>query len=45
VGVRQIDDPLLIAYLLAQCDMTRDEAEERILLMTIQGEDDAEQEA
>ena len=38
--MNQIDNNLLIAYLLARCDMTRDEAEEKILLMTIQGEKD-----
>jgi hypothetical protein len=38
-----IDDKLLIAFLLNKCDLTRDEAEEIILLMTLQGEDDADQ--
>jgi hypothetical protein len=40
--MNQIDNELLIAFLLAKCDLTRDEAEEQILLMTIQGEDDAD---
>ena len=43
--MQQITDSLLIAWLLSELGIDRNEAEERILLMTLQGEKDAEQEA
>lgn len=40
--MRQIDDELLIAYLLAELGVTRGEAEEEVRLMTSRREDNAE---
>ena len=43
--MRQIDDELLIAYLLAELGVTRIEAEEEIRTMSSRKEENAEQEA
>jgi hypothetical protein len=45
MDMRQVDSELLIAYLLAELGVTRDEAEAEVILMTSRKEENAEQEA